>query len=227
MDRRIPRDTYASASVLDSMQSSLSGTCVKHAGAIGWSDVDTCEAALIERCVAGDETSCSELVAAHQRTVFSLALHLLGDRDEALDVSQEVFLRVFRTLSRFGGRSALRTWIYRIVVNQVRNRQRWWRRRRRADLVSLDDHLKYCGDLEATREALPDRLLASKETAARVWDAMERLSFDQRTALVLREIDGLRYDEIAFTLDVAVGTVKSRLTRARQALRDELLQVRP
>jgi RNA polymerase sigma-70 factor, ECF subfamily len=141
-------------------------------------------------------------------------------------VSQEVFLRVFRTLSRFRGQSALRTWIYRIVVNQVSNRQRWWRRRRQADLVSLDDHLKRCGELEATREILPDRLLASKETAARIWSAMEQLPFDQRTALVLREIDGLRYEEIAFTLDVAVGTVKSRLTRARQALREELLGMR-
>ena len=198
---------------------------MKHAGAIGWSDTDTREAALIERCVAGDDASCAELVAAHQRTVFSLALHLLGDRDEALDVSQEVFLRVFRTLSRFRGRSSLRTWIYRIVINQVRNRQRWYRRRHRADLVSLDDHLKHCGELEATHEPLPDRLLASKEAAARLWEAMERLPFDQRTALVLREIDGLRYDEIAFTLDVAVGTVKSRLTRARQALREQLMRV--
>jgi RNA polymerase sigma-70 factor (ECF subfamily) len=199
---------------------------VKNAGAISWSGVDSGEAALIERCVAGDERACADLVAAHQRTVFNLAFHLLGDRDEALDLSQEVFLRVFRTLSRFRGQSALRTWIYRIVVNQARNRQRWWRRRRRTDLVSLDDHLQRCGEIEATSEVLPDRLLASKETAARIWAAMEQLPFDQRTALVLREVDGLRYEEIAFSLDVAVGTVKSRLTRARQALREELLGIR-
>jgi RNA polymerase sigma-70 factor (ECF subfamily) len=209
------------------MQNLLSGDFVKNAGAIAWSDVDSREAALIERCVAGDDTACADLVAAHQRTVFNLALHLLGDRDEALEVSQEVFLRVFRTLSRFRGQSALRTWIYRIVVNQVSNRQRWWRRRRRADLVSLDEHLKHCGDLEATRDVAADRLLASKETAVRIWEAMERLPLDQRTALVLRELDGLRYEEIAFTLNVAVGTVKSRLTRARQALREELLGMRP
>ncbi len=199
---------------------------MKNAGAISWSEIDSTEAALIARCVAGDEAACADLVAAHQRTVFNLAFHLLGDRDEALDLSQEVFLRVFRTLSRFRGQSALRTWIYRIVVNQARNRQRWWRRRRRTDLVSLDDHLQRCGDLEATGEVLPDRLLASKETAARIWAAMEQLPFDQRTALVLREVDGLRYEEIAFSLDVAVGTVKSRLTRARQALREELLGIR-
>ena len=200
---------------------------MKNAGAISWSDVDSREAALIERCTAGDEIACADLVAAHQRMVYGLAFNLLGDRDEALDVSQEVFLRVFRTLSRFRGQSALRTWIYRIVVNQVRNRQRWWRRRHRSDLISLDDHLRHFGDVESKREVLPDRLLASKEAATRIWDALDRLPFDQRTALVLREVDGLKYEDIAFSLDVAVGTVKSRLTRARQSLRAELLGLKP
>ena len=203
------------------------GESVKNAGAIGWTDVDTGEAALIERCTAGDETACSDLVATHQRMVYGLAFNLLGDRDEALDLSQEVFLRVFRTLSNFRGQSALRTWIYRIVINQARNRQRWWRRRHRSDVVSLDDHLRRCGDVESKRDLLPDRLLASKETAARIWEALERLPFDQRTALILREVDGLKYEEIAYSLDIAVGTVKSRLTRARQALRAELLGLRP
>ncbi|HLF56030.1 MAG TPA: sigma-70 family RNA polymerase sigma factor [Thermoanaerobaculia bacterium] len=200
---------------------------MKNARAIGWSDVDSGEAALIARCTSGDESACAELVAAHQRMVYSLALNLLGDPDEALDLSQEVFLRVFRTLSRFRGQSALRTWIYRIVINQARNRQRWWRRRRRQDQVSLDDYLRTFGDVESRRDVLPDRLLASKETAARIRRALDRLPFDQRTALVLREVDGLRYEEIAFSLDVAIGTVKSRLTRARQALRAELLGLRP
>jgi RNA polymerase sigma-70 factor (ECF subfamily) len=208
------------------MQTPFSGDLVKNAGAISWSEVDTREAALIERCTAGDEAACTELVAAHQRMVYALALHLLGDKDEALDLSQEVFLRVFRTLSSFRGHSALRTWIYRIVVNQARNRQRWWRRRHRASQVSLDDHLRQCGEIESTTITLPDRLLASKETAARIWQALERLPFDQRTALILREVDGLRYEEIAYSLGVAVGTVKSRLTRARQALRAELLGLR-
>jgi RNA polymerase sigma-70 factor, ECF subfamily len=202
------------------------GDLVKNAGAISWSDVDSGEAALIARCAAGDEAACAELVAAHQRMVYGLALNLLGDRDEALDLSQEVFLRVFRTLSSFGGRSALRTWIYRIAVNQARNRRRWWSRRRRSDQVSLDEHVLKFGDVESKQDILPDRLLASKETAAKIWQALERLPFDQRTALILREVDGLRYEEIAFTLGVAVGTVKSRLTRARQALRADLLGLR-
>jgi RNA polymerase sigma-70 factor, ECF subfamily len=204
----------------------ISGEIVKNAGAISWSNVESGEAALIARCATGDEAACAELVAAHQRMVYGLAFNLLGNRDDALDLSQDVFLRVFRTLSTFRGQSALRTWIYRIVVNQARNRQRWWRRRRRADQVSLDDYLRNCGELEARQDILPDRLLASKETAAKIWQAMDRLPFDQRTALILREVDGLRYDEIAYSLNVAIGTVKSRLTRARQALRAELLGLR-
>ena len=199
---------------------------MKNAGAVAWSEVDTQEAALIARCTTGDEEACADLVSIHQRMVYSLALHLLQDRDEALDLSQEVFLRVFRTLSSFRGQSALRTWIYRIVINQARNRQRWWRRRYRSSQVSLDDHLQQFGDVESKTEVLPDRQLASKETSARIWQALDRLPFDQRTALILREIDGLRYDEIAFSLGVAVGTVKSRLTRARQTLRAELLGLR-
>jgi RNA polymerase sigma-70 factor (ECF subfamily) len=209
------------------MQAPLAEHVVKNAGVISWSDVDGREAAVIERCIAGDETACADLVATHQRMVYTLAFHLLGDRDEALDLSQEVFLRVFRTLSSFRGQSALRTWIYRIVVNQARNRQRWWQRRHRSAQVSLDAHLNQVGELESKVDLPPDRLLASKETADRIWTALDRLPFDQRTALVLREIDGLRYEEIAFSLGVAVGTVKSRLTRARQALRAELLGLRP
>ncbi|MBI3050356.1 MAG: sigma-70 family RNA polymerase sigma factor [Acidobacteria bacterium] len=209
------------------MGSFVPGELVKNAGAISWSDVDSGEAALIAQCTSGDESACAELVSAHQRMVYGLALNLLGDHDEALDLSQEVFLRVFRTLSSFRGQSALRTWIYRIVVNQARNRQRWWRRRHRSDQVSLEQYLHTFGDVESRQDVLPDRLLASKETAARIRQALDRLPFDQRTALILREVDGLRYDEIAFSLDVAVGTVKSRLTRARQALRADLLGLRP
>jgi len=199
---------------------------VKNAGAISWAGTDAGEAALVERCVAHDQGACAELVNAHQRMVYALAFHLLGDRDDALDVSQEVFLRVFRTLPSFRGQSALRTWIFRIVVNQARNRQRWWNRRRRGSQVSLDDHISLCGDMASQGEVLPDRQLASKETATLIWQALERLPFDQKTAIVLREVDGLRYDEIAYSLGIAVGTVKSRLTRARQALRAELLGIK-
>jgi RNA polymerase sigma-70 factor, ECF subfamily len=199
------------------------GLSVKPFRAITWTDVDGREAGLIQRCAARDEDACAELVRDNQRMVYQLSLNLLGDHNEALDLSQEVFLRVFRTIHGFRGQSALRTWIYRIVVNQARNRQRWWRRRHRAQQVSLDDHLRDHGDFPEQNDLeSPDRLLGRKELASRIRAALDCLPFDQKTALVLREIDGLSYDEIGFSLGIAVGTVKSRLARAREALRAQL-----
>ena len=199
---------------------------MKQARVASWSDVGGREAALVQRCATGEESACAELVADHQRMVLQLAMNLLGDRDEALDLSQEVFLRVFRTIYRFRGQSSLRTWIYRIAVNQARNRHRFWRRRHRADQVSLDQHIATHGELLSSGDSKPDRMFAQKELAERLQRALDHLPFDQRTAIVLREIDGLSYEEIAFSLGVAVGTVKSRLTRARQALRLELREAR-
>jgi RNA polymerase sigma-70 factor (ECF subfamily) len=191
-----------------------------------WSEVGGREAALVQRCAAGDDAAFAELVAEHQRMVVQLAINLLGDRDEALDLSQDVFIRVFRTIGQFRGQSALRTWIYRIAINQARNRHRFWRRRRRADQVSLDVHVAEHGDFRCGAELGPDRILAQKELAARLREALDGLPFDQRTVIVLREVDGLSYEEIAFSLGVAVGTVKSRLTRARQTLRAGLREAR-
>jgi RNA polymerase sigma-70 factor (ECF subfamily) len=202
------------------------GLSVKPVPSITWTEVGGRDAALIQRCVARDEDACAELVTEHQRMVYQLSLNLLGDHNEALDLSQEVFLRVFRTLHGFRGQSALRTWIYRIVVNQARNRQRWWRRRHRSQQISLDEHIQAHGDLpERGNGGSPDRLLGQKLLGERIRTALERLPFDQKTALVLREIDGLSYEEIGFSLGIAVGTVKSRLARARDALRGQLRDV--
>jgi len=200
---------------------------VKPAGALEWSEVAGGEAALVQRCVAGDERASEELVLAHHRLVLSLATRLLGDREEALDLAQEVFLRVFRTLHSFRGQSSLRTWIFRIVVNQARNRQRWWRRRQRAAQVSLEEQIRANGEVILGADtSTPEAACAAKELAARLQGALQRLPFEQRTAVLLREVDGLSYEEIAFSLGLAVGTVKSRLTRARQALRADLRDVK-
>lgn len=187
---------------------------------LAWSDAANADWALVQRCVAAEEEACTRLVTDHQRMVYQLSLHLLGDSQEALDLSQEVFLKVFRTLRQFRGQSTLRTWIYRIVVNMASNRQRWWRRRHRAQQVRLDDLTATRGELPEDRlSARPDHLLQQRETSDRVWSALKQLPFDQRAVIVLREIDGLSYEEIATSLDVAVGTVKSRLARARESLR--------
>jgi RNA polymerase sigma-70 factor (ECF subfamily) len=195
-------------------------TSVKPIRVLAWSNAASADWALVQECAAGSDDACTRLVTDHQRMVYQLALHLLGDPQEALDLSQEVFLKVFRTLPQFRGQSTLRTWIYRIVVNQASNRQRWWRRRRRAQQVPIEEHTAMHGELPDGREfSMPDRVLQERETADRVWLAMDQLPFEQRAVIVLREIDGLSYEEIATSLDIAVGTVKSRLARARETLR--------
>lgn len=199
---------------------------VEHARAAEWSEIGDREAALIQRCASGDESAFAELVAEHQRMVVQLAMNLLGDPSEAMDLSQDVFICVFRTIGQFRGQSALRTWIYRIAINQARNRHRFWRRHRRGDQVSLDAHIEAHGDFRCGVECGPDHILAQKELGVRLQAALDALPFDQRTAIILREVDGLSYDEIAFSVGVAVGTVKSRLTRARQTLRTGLREAR-
>ena len=196
-------------------------TSVKPMRVLTWSDsTASADWALVQQCADGDDQACTRLVTDHQRMVFQLALHLLGDPQEAQDLTQEVFLKVFRTLPQFRGQSTLRTWIYRIVVNQASNRQRWWRRRKKSQQVALDEHAAMHGELPEVRNfAMPDRVLQQREVAGRVWQALDALPFDQRAVIVLREIDGLSYEEIATSLNVAVGTVKSRLARARESLR--------
>ena len=196
---------------------------VKPSRVLAWPDAGSADWALVQQCATGDEDACARLVTDHQRMVYQLGLHLLGDPQEAADLSQEVFLRIFRTLAQFRGQSTLRTWIYRIVVNQASNRQRWWRRRKRGQQVPLEEHTAAHGELPESRSyAMPDQVLQQRETAGRVWNALDKLPFDQRAVIVLREIDGLSYEEIATSLGVAVGTVKSRLARARGNLRDAL-----
>ena len=124
--------------------------------------------------------------------------------------------------ARFQGRSTLRTWIYRIVINSARNRQRWWGRWR-ACFVPLDPHIRSHGDPPApTQSASPEQALSQKELADRVWRALATLPLEQRSAIILRELHGMHYAEIAFSLGVTTSAVKSRLSRARAALPKEL-----
>jgi RNA polymerase sigma factor (sigma-70 family) len=183
------------------------------------------ERGLVEQCRRGDPHAFARLVALHEGMVFNLAARLLGETEEARDVAQEVFLQVFRTLGRFEGRSTLKTWIYRIVVNQCRNRQRWWRRRRKERSCPIDAltpadeaRLAEAGD----RMEGPEQRLERRERARTVQASLARLSFEHRAVLLLREVEGLSCEEIAGTLSLPEGTVKSRLSRAREALRRAL-----
>jgi RNA polymerase sigma-70 factor (ECF subfamily) len=186
------------------------------------------ETALIERFLSGDETAFDQIVERYQDLVFNLALRMLGRRDEAYDLSQEVFLQIYKKLGSFRREASLRTWIYRIVLNRAKNRQRWWRRREREMTAVTVEDAERQGSMELSTSVavgvalLPDRALERKELGKILQEAIATLPFDQRTILLLKEIEGLSYEEISRTLDLAIGTVKSRLARARKALRRKL-----
>ena len=182
----------------------------------------TAERGLVEQCRAGDPQAFARLVALHEGMVFNLASRLLGDPEEAKDVSQEVFLQVYRTLGRFEARSTLKTWIYRIVVNHCHNRRRFWMRRGKGksrpltELTAAEE-----ASLSAARPdpGSPYDEVCRRERAERMQRALLELSFAHRAILLLREVEGLSCEAIAATLEVPEGTVKSRLARAREALR--------
>ncbi len=185
------------------------------------------ERGLVEQCRRGDPHAFARLVALHEGMVFNLAARLLGDQEEAKDLSQDVFLQVFRMLGRFEGRSTLKTWIYRIVVNQCRNRQRWWRRRRREKAMPIED-LTAAEEAQMSGTVSPDgpyERVRRAEQARKVTAALLGLSFDHRAILLLREVENLSCDEIGTTLGIPEGTVKSRLARAREALRQRLVPI--
>jgi RNA polymerase sigma-70 factor (ECF subfamily) len=179
------------------------------------------EHVLIQECRQGDARAFARLVSIHERLVYGLAARLLGDAEEARDVSQEVFLQVFRTLDQFQGRSSLKTWIYRIAVNQCHNRRRWWQRRRRGQMVSLDVVTPSEEPREGS-ECGPERQFERREQRRRLQQALGALPFRQRAVLLLREVEGLSCEQTAEALGLPVGTVKSRLSRARLALKQEL-----
>ncbi|HEX9723461.1 MAG TPA: sigma-70 family RNA polymerase sigma factor [Vicinamibacteria bacterium] len=185
------------------------------------------EAALIDRFLCGDETAFDQIVERYQDLVFNLSARLLGP-DEAHDLSQEVFLQVYQKLGSFRREASLRTWIYRVVLNRAKNRQRWWRRREREMTAMNVEDAEREGAMELSSvirlglTPLPDRILERKELGEILQEAVATLPFEQRTVILLKELEGLSYEEISRTLNLAIGTVKSRLARARKALRERL-----
>jgi RNA polymerase sigma-70 factor (ECF subfamily) len=180
------------------------------------------ETGLVEQCRQGDPRAFARLVALHEGMVYNLAARLLGDAEEARDVSQDVFLQVYRTLGRFEGRSSLKTWIYRIVVNHCHNRRRLWMRRARGASRPLDE-LTPSDEASLSRAAEsggdPYDQVRRAEQAALVQAALLSLPFRHRAVVVLKDAEGLSCEAVAEALGLPVGTVKSRLSRAREALR--------
>jgi len=156
--------------------------------------------------------------------VFGLVSHILGDREEALDVSQEVFLTIYRKLGTFRGESSLKTWIYCIAVHRAANRFRWWNRLRRRGTVSLEEHLSRSPDRELfynLRSSIqsPEEALILQEEHAEIERLLLELPLQQRVAVIMRDIEGLSYEEIAESMKISLGTVKSRIARGREMLK--------
>jgi RNA polymerase sigma-70 factor, ECF subfamily len=186
------------------------------------------EAQFIERLKRGDAAAFEVLVHERSGEIYGLLYRLTENNEEARDLTQETFLRAFQSIAHFRGDSDLRTWIYRIAINQARNRWRWWRRRRRDATVSIDAEETRGGrpsliatlKCDSARDPEQDALAHERERALR--KALSGLKRVYREAVVLRDIEGFAYEEIATTLDISIGTVKSRLARGRQQLRRKL-----
>ena len=186
------------------------------------------EAQFIERLRAGEGAAFDHLVNERTPDIYALLYRLTEDPEEARDLTQETFLQAFRHLASFRGDADLRTWLYRIAVNQARNRWRWWKRRRRDRTVSLDAPAAEGFDaplsagLANDAAADPERQTLARERERALHAALRTLSRPYREVIVLRDIEGLSYEEVALALDLNVGTVKSRLSRGRDELRRRL-----
>ena len=183
------------------------------------------DADLIDGLRAGTEESFERLIALYQHPVYNLVFRLLSDPADACDVTQEVFLKVFRNIPAFKAQSSLKTWIYRIALNEAHNRQRWFGRHRKHE-VGLDrdeDENHTFEEIFADQRQSPFDFTLGVETQALIQDALGRLNLSFRDAVILRDIEELSYEEIAEILQISLGTVKSRIMRGREALRKELL----
>jgi RNA polymerase sigma-70 factor, ECF subfamily len=181
--------------------------------------------ALVARCRKGDGKAFASLVERYQRRVFGLALGITRDAEEARDIVQEAFLRVHRSLARFRGDSSFSTWLYRISYNLSIEVVR--RRRRRSAIEGWSDAVppaaeQVAKELMAQPERRPSEAAVDNELGGRLGAAIDKLSDAHRAVIVLREVEGLSYDEIAGVLKIPSGTVMSRLHHARRRLRDEL-----
>ncbi len=180
---------------------------------------------LVVRLKEGDDTAFEEVFQLYQDLVYNLAAHTLADKSEAMDVTQEVFLTLHRKIHQFRGESSLKTWLYRVTLNQASNRNRWWKHRRRSRTISLSLTTPENGERELeliSDGAGPDRQMLSSEFLQALRDGLDQLTFEQRAAVTLRDVHALSYEEIARVQGVHVGTVKSRISRGRERLREHL-----
>jgi RNA polymerase sigma-70 factor (ECF subfamily) len=200
------------------------GTAVGNlASAIG---IQAEDAALVAELKAGSEDAFAQLIAQYHQPLYSLIARSLQDPADAADITQEVFVKVFRSIAGFHGDSSLRTWLYRIALHEASNQRRWWSRHKRQEITidapcSHDEgEESFClGDTLMDEHDSPFDHAAQSEMRECVEAALRQVPEAFRTVVILREIEGLAYEEIAEILNCNLGTVKSRLTRGRSALK--------
>ena len=186
--------------------------------------LDDADAPLLELCRNGDEAAFDELVRRHQQRALNVAYQVVRDREDAMEVAQDAFVNVYKNIGSFRGECLFTTWLHSIVVNLARNRHRWWKRRGRSATVSLDEEFQsedgpVAQQVAATTDS-PAAEAVNAEYVVALDAAMEKLPATLREVMALRNVQELSYEEIAVALDCSVGTVKSRLARARGRLRE-------
>lgn len=185
------------------------------------------EQLLLERSKTGDIAAFEMLIEAYQKKIFNLAYRMIGNYDDAGDLAQEAMIRIFKSISNFKEQSSLSTWIYRITTNVCLDEIR---KKKNRKVLSLDEEIHADdGDMQRqimSDDPLPDELMEKKELQQIIISAIESLPEDQRLVIMLRDIQELSYDEIARVLDCPAGTVKSRINRARFALKNVLISKR-
>ena len=184
------------------------------------------DAELARKASAGDGEAFEKLMKKYEKMVFNTACAILGKEDDAPDVVQETFLRVFRSLPSFRGDSLFSTWVYRICVNCAKDQKRKNSHRslHQVSLFVPDDEGEEKMMEIADGEADPEELVGKREEKKAVWDAIGKLSEEHRTVIVMRDMEGRSYEEIGKILGIGQGTVKSRISRARNAVKNILLE---
>jgi len=177
---------------------------------------------LVERVQRGDKKAFDILVAKYQHKIVKLISRYIRDQSEVLDVAQEAFIKAYRALPKFRGESAFYTWLYRIAINTAKNYLVAQGRRLPNSDVEIDVAEQYEGESELKDYATPERLLLKDEIERTVFAVIEQLPEDLRTAITLRELEGLSYEEIAEVMGCPIGTVRSRIFRAREAIHGKL-----
>jgi len=180
----------------------------------------------VERLTSGDAEAFDILITRYSGDIYSLLCRMTDDADEARDLTQETFLSALKAITSFRGEAELKTWLFRIALNHSRNRFRWWKRRKRSETDSLDkpfgDGTATLGDTLAGNGESPEQAVLRMERENRLMSTLNALPEIFREAIVLCDIEGLGYEEIARALNINVGTVKSRIARGREQMRKRL-----